>query len=93
MASLRDEPINGWLIVFTMILYCLNRFYLKDHTSGWLNYVLRCHLNDTLCGTLFVAYSNVFFKRSVFALIDMIMIVTVAPDILAVFSFGKYFPT
>ena len=60
--SLKEVSINGYVIVVTAVLYCANRFYFKAHTSGWLNYLLRCHFNDFLCGALFTAYSNVFLN-------------------------------
>ena len=73
--SLREVPINGWLILSIMIIYCFNRFFLVDHTSGWINYILRCHFNDTLCGTLFVAYSNVFLNTRKKAMERLIIII------------------
>ena len=60
--SIKNKPVNGYVIAVTAVLYCLNRFYLKSHTSGWINYLLRCHFNDFLCGSLFTAYSNVFLN-------------------------------
>jgi len=60
--SLNEVPLNGYVIIVTAVLYCLNRFYLKDHTYGWVNYLLKCHFNDFLCGALFTAYSNVFLN-------------------------------
>lgn len=74
--SLKEIPLNGYLILITTALYCLNRFYFKFHTSGWLNYLLRCHFNDCLCGILFTAYSNVFFNTRK-------MMLTKLPHILA----------
>ena len=60
--SLKEFPLNGYVIIITMAFYCINRFFLKTHTVGWLNYILRCHFNDFLCGALFTAYSNVFLN-------------------------------
>lgn len=60
--SLKEIPLNGYVIIITIILYCLNRFYFKAHTDGWINYILKCHFNDFLCGALFTAYSNVFLN-------------------------------
>ncbi len=60
--SLKEVPLNGYVIAATAVLYCFNRFFLKSHTSGWINYLLRCHFNDFLCGALFTAYSNVFLQ-------------------------------
>ena len=73
--SLKDVPINGYLIIAVIALYCLNRFLLKEHTTGWVNYLLRCHFDDTICGTLIVAYSNVFLNVGNRAMIRLIAIV------------------
>ena len=58
--SLKAIPLNGWVIVVVAFLYCLNNYYLKQHTEGIVRYLLVCHFNDFLCGSLFVAYSNIF---------------------------------
>ncbi len=69
--SLKGFPLNGYLIIIIMSLYCLNRFYFKTHSSGWINYILCCHFNDVLCGTLFIAYSNVFLNTRNLAMVRL----------------------
>lgn len=58
--SIAEKPLNGILIITVLTLYFLNNNYLKQHTTGIIRYICVCHLNDYLCGVLFVAYSNIF---------------------------------
>lgn len=57
--SVAEKPLNGIIIVIVLVLYFLNNNYLKQHTTGIIRYICVCHLNDYLCGVLFVAYSNI----------------------------------
>ena len=57
--SVKELPINGYVVAVIAVLYCINRFYLKQHTAGIFHYILVCHFNDFLCGGLFVAYINI----------------------------------
>lgn len=57
--SIVEKPLNGIIIFTVFALYFLNNNYLKQHTTGIIRYICICHLNDYLCGVLFVAYSNI----------------------------------
>lgn len=57
--SARTNLENPLIVVLTLFLYYCNNHCFKTHSTGIINYVLRCHFNDYLCGMLFVAYSNI----------------------------------
>ena len=60
--SLKEVPLNGYVILLAVLLFSLNRFYLIGHSDGFVKYLLRNHFNDFLCGSFFTAYSNIFLN-------------------------------
>lgn len=51
---------RNWIVSFyVLLLYSLNRFYLKKAVDvPIITYLLRCHFNDWLGGILIIAYIN-----------------------------------
>ena len=48
------------ILVFCCLIYCINRFILKDSISiHYLSYFLNNHLNDCIAGLAIVSYTNV----------------------------------
>lgn len=51
---------RNWIVSFgVLLLYSLNRFYLKKAVNvPIITYLLKCHFNDWLGGILIIAYIN-----------------------------------
>lgn len=56
---------NQKVILFTLLIYCINRFCLKRVIDlPVVGYILRCHFNDYLGGICIIAYINLVLMHS-----------------------------
>ena len=45
-------------VSLALLIYVINRFFLKHLDIPYIGYILRCHLNDFIGGFVFPAYVN-----------------------------------
>ncbi len=62
--SLKKIPMHAYILLIIVLLYYINNFFLKQHTSGILNYIFVCHFNDYLGGIIFLTYTNTILYTS-----------------------------
>lgn len=64
---IKKVPRDWLLLLSSLCLYAINRFWLKDAISmPVLGYFLRCHFNDLMGGVSFVALVNIILASSVY---------------------------
>ena len=58
---------DGHILLTTLLVYAVNRFYLKSTIDvPFLSYFLHCHFNDLLGGICFLSYTNFILSHSIY---------------------------
>lgn len=82
------------VFIFTNIFFFLASTFLDNNLSFLRALLSSIVLAFAIFGIATITIlTSVFFKSSIVTALSMIGIVMVAPDVLSLFSFGRYFPT
>lgn len=60
--NIKRKPFNILVFVLCTIIWACNECYLKKATSGVVNYIAVCYLNDYLAPILFLSYVNIILS-------------------------------
>ena len=58
--SIKENPLDSFLMPVIAVLYLLNNRFLKYNTSGIVNVFFKCYFNDLMAPCFLLAYTNIF---------------------------------
>lgn len=59
VCSIKNRPINLWLMLMVAALYLINNCYLKIYAPQAIRWFFICYFNDLICPLLFFGYVNI----------------------------------